>query len=133
MMQMWSSGGAESELRLAPDSDGPMNPNKGASYCSLPVVSVRTHDVAAVCPISAVDVPFSQWSKDEVCGWLQEQGLGLYVAQCQSWVKSGQTILQASQHDLEKVRASSRTRRGHLKALFITQGNHFQSTHRSCA
>ncbi|XP_019132468.2 liprin-beta-1 isoform X3 [Larimichthys crocea] len=51
---------------------------------------------------TAVDVPFSRWSKDEVCGWLHEQGLGLYVAQCQSWIKSGQTLLQASQHDLEK-------------------------------
>ncbi|XP_035851914.1 liprin-beta-1 isoform X6 [Sander lucioperca] len=51
---------------------------------------------------NAVDVPFSQWSKDEVCAWLHEQGLGLYVAQGQSWIKSGQTLLRASQHDLEK-------------------------------
>ncbi|XP_074554220.1 liprin-beta-1-like [Halichoeres trimaculatus] len=51
---------------------------------------------------NAVDVPFSRWSKEEVCGWLQEQGLGLYVAQAQSWIRSGQTLLQASQHDLEK-------------------------------
>ncbi len=49
-------------------------------------------------PVSAADVPFSRWSKDEVCAWLHEQGLGLYVAQCQSWIKSGQTLLQASQH-----------------------------------
>ncbi|XP_070848490.1 liprin-beta-1-like [Chaetodon trifascialis] len=54
------------------------------------------------CKHSAADVPFSRWSKDEVCGWLHEQGLGLYVAQCQSWIKSGQTLLQASQHDVEK-------------------------------
>lgn len=39
-----------------------------------------------------------------MCGWLHEQGLGLYVAQCQSWIKSGQTLLQASQHEVEKVR-----------------------------
>ncbi|XP_028255816.1 liprin-beta-1-like isoform X2 [Parambassis ranga] len=51
---------------------------------------------------NAVDVPFSRWSKDEVCVWLHEQGLGLYVAQGHSWIKSGQTLLQASQHDLEK-------------------------------
>lgn len=60
-----------------------------------------------LCPISAAEVPFSRWSKDEVCAWLQELGLGLYVAQCQIWVKSGQTLLQASQHDLEKVSPSS--------------------------
>ncbi|XP_028426244.1 liprin-beta-1 isoform X1 [Perca flavescens] len=51
---------------------------------------------------NADDVPFSRWSKDEVCAWLHEQGLGLYVAQGQSWIKSGQTLLRASQHDLEK-------------------------------
>ncbi|CAJ1054661.1 liprin-beta-1 [Xyrichtys novacula] len=51
---------------------------------------------------NAVDVPFSRWTKDDVCGWLHEQGLGLYAAQGQSWIKSGQTLLQASQHDLEK-------------------------------
>uniref|UniRef100_H3D541 PPFIA binding protein 1a n=1 Tax=Tetraodon nigroviridis TaxID=99883 RepID=H3D541_TETNG len=51
---------------------------------------------------SAVDVPFSRWSREEVCAWLQEQGLGLYGAQCHGWLQSGQTLLQASQHDLEK-------------------------------
>uniref|UniRef100_A0A4W6C194 PPFIA binding protein 1a n=1 Tax=Lates calcarifer TaxID=8187 RepID=A0A4W6C194_LATCA len=51
---------------------------------------------------NAVDVPFSRWSKEDVCAWLHEQGLGLYAAQGQSWIKSGQTLLQASQHDLEK-------------------------------
>uniref|UniRef100_A0A8C6V298 PPFIA binding protein 1a n=1 Tax=Neogobius melanostomus TaxID=47308 RepID=A0A8C6V298_9GOBI len=50
----------------------------------------------------AVGVPFSQWSKEEVCVWLHEQGLGLYADQGQSWLKSGQTLLHASQHDLEK-------------------------------
>ncbi|XP_047431235.1 liprin-beta-1 isoform X2 [Mugil cephalus] len=50
----------------------------------------------------AVDVPFSRWTKDDVCVWLHEQGLGLYVAQGHSWIKSGQTLLQASQQDLEK-------------------------------
>ncbi|XP_070784750.1 liprin-beta-1-like [Enoplosus armatus] len=51
---------------------------------------------------NAVDVPFSRWSKDDVYEWLHEQGLGLYVSPGQSWIKSGQTLLQASQHDLEK-------------------------------
>ncbi|XP_029969822.1 LOW QUALITY PROTEIN: liprin-beta-1-like [Salarias fasciatus] len=51
---------------------------------------------------SAVDVPFARWTKEEVCVWLHEQGLGLYAAPGQSWIKSGQTLLQASQHDLEK-------------------------------
>ncbi|XP_070709576.1 liprin-beta-1-like [Pempheris klunzingeri] len=51
---------------------------------------------------NAVDVPFSCWSTEDVCAWLHEQGLGLYVAQGQSWIKSGNTLLQASQHDMEK-------------------------------
>ncbi|KAM6895678.1 liprin-beta-1-like [Xenentodon cancila] len=51
---------------------------------------------------NAVDVPFSRWSKEDVCVWLHEQGLGLYVAQGQNWIKSGQSLLQTSQHDLEK-------------------------------
>ncbi|XP_014324585.1 liprin-beta-1-like isoform X1 [Xiphophorus maculatus] len=50
----------------------------------------------------AVDVPLSLWRKEDVCAWLQEQGLGLYSVQGQNWIKSGQTLLQASQHDLEK-------------------------------
>ncbi|KAK6314722.1 hypothetical protein J4Q44_G00142510 [Coregonus suidteri] len=53
---------------------------------------------------SADDVatPFAQWSKEQVCVWLQEQCLGLHVAQAQQWIRSGHTLLQASQHDLEK-------------------------------
>uniref|UniRef100_A0A7N8X2I2 Liprin-beta-1-like n=1 Tax=Mastacembelus armatus TaxID=205130 RepID=A0A7N8X2I2_9TELE len=52
--------------------------------------------------LNAADVPFARWGKDDVVTWLHEQGLGLYVAQAQSWIRSGQTLLQASQHDLEK-------------------------------
>uniref|UniRef100_A0A8C6VXX5 PPFIA binding protein 1 n=1 Tax=Nothobranchius furzeri TaxID=105023 RepID=A0A8C6VXX5_NOTFU len=49
-----------------------------------------------------VDAPFARWSKDQVCDWLQEQGLGLYVNMARVWISSGQTLLQASQQDLEK-------------------------------
>ncbi|XP_013860936.1 liprin-beta-1b [Austrofundulus limnaeus] len=49
-----------------------------------------------------VDAPFARWSKDQVCGWLQEQGLGLYANLARVWISSGQTLLQASQQDLEK-------------------------------
>lgn len=53
--------------------------------------------------LSEQDSPFSRWSKEQVCEWLQEQGLGLYINQAQQWISSGQTLLKASQHDLEKV------------------------------
>ncbi|XP_046878641.1 liprin-beta-1-like isoform X1 [Hypomesus transpacificus] len=49
-----------------------------------------------------VEVPFARWTKEQVCVWLQEQGLGLHMAQAQGWIRSGHTLLQASQHDLEK-------------------------------
>lgn len=39
-----------------------------------------------------------------MCDWLQEQGLGLYVNMARVWISSGQTLLQASQTDLERVR-----------------------------
>uniref|UniRef100_A0A3Q3DD90 PPFIA binding protein 1b n=1 Tax=Hippocampus comes TaxID=109280 RepID=A0A3Q3DD90_HIPCM len=49
-----------------------------------------------------VDAPFARWSKDQVCEWLQEQGLGLYANMARVWISSGQTLLQASQQDLER-------------------------------
>lgn len=52
---------------------------------------------------SDVDAPFARWTKDQVCDWLQEQGLGLYVNMARVWISSGQTLLQASQQDLERV------------------------------
>ncbi|XP_052008482.1 liprin-beta-1-like isoform X2 [Xyrauchen texanus] len=51
---------------------------------------------------SELDAPFARWSREQVCDWMQEQGLGLYVSLARQWVSSGQTLLQASQHDLER-------------------------------
>uniref|UniRef100_A0A8C1G2T4 PPFIA binding protein 1b n=1 Tax=Cyprinus carpio TaxID=7962 RepID=A0A8C1G2T4_CYPCA len=49
-----------------------------------------------------LDAPFARWSREQVCDWMQEQGLGLYVSLARQWVASGQTLLQASQQDLER-------------------------------
>ncbi|XP_075711722.1 liprin-beta-1 [Rhinoderma darwinii] len=49
-----------------------------------------------------LDTPFAKWTKEQVCTWLREQGLGSYVNSCKQWIVSGQTLLHASQHDLEK-------------------------------
>ncbi|XP_046728726.1 liprin-beta-1 isoform X1 [Silurus meridionalis] len=49
-----------------------------------------------------LETPFASWSTEQVCEWLQEQDLGLYMGQAQQWVSSGQTLLNASQNDLEK-------------------------------
>ncbi|XP_073709770.1 liprin-beta-1b isoform X8 [Misgurnus anguillicaudatus] len=51
---------------------------------------------------SELDAPFARWSREQVCDWMQEQGLGLYVGMSKQWISSGQTLLQASQQDLEK-------------------------------
>lgn len=59
--------------------------------------------VVCIVSVSELDSPFSRWSKEQVCEWLQKQGLDLYVNQAQQCISSGQTLLKASQHDLEKV------------------------------
>ncbi|XP_069048874.1 liprin-beta-1b isoform X13 [Lepisosteus oculatus] len=51
---------------------------------------------------SELDAPFAKWTKEQVCNWLQEQGLGLHVGSAKQWILSGQTLLQASQQDLER-------------------------------
>ncbi|XP_041746597.1 liprin-beta-1 isoform X11 [Coregonus clupeaformis] len=53
-------------------------------------------------PNNDLDTPFARWSKEQVCDWLQEQGLGLYLNMAHMWISSGQTLLQASQQDLER-------------------------------
>ncbi|XP_061438162.1 liprin-beta-1 isoform X4 [Rhineura floridana] len=49
-----------------------------------------------------LDMPFAKWTKEQVCNWLHEQGLGSYIGHGKHWILSGQTLLQASQTDLEK-------------------------------
>ncbi|XP_009705627.1 PREDICTED: liprin-beta-1 isoform X3 [Cariama cristata] len=51
---------------------------------------------------SELDMPFAKWTKEQVCNWLQDQGLGSYISNGKHWILSGQTLLQASQQDLEK-------------------------------
>ncbi|KAF5908329.1 liprin-beta-1-like isoform X1 [Clarias magur] len=48
------------------------------------------------------DTPFASWGTKQVCEWLHEKGLGLYATQGEQWIRSGQTLLNASQNDLEK-------------------------------
>ncbi|KAF0876124.1 LIPB1 protein, partial [Crocuta crocuta] len=51
---------------------------------------------------SDLDMPFAKWTKEQVCNWLVEQGLESYLNSGKHWIASGQTLLQASQQDLEK-------------------------------
>uniref|UniRef100_M4AME9 PPFIA binding protein 2 n=1 Tax=Xiphophorus maculatus TaxID=8083 RepID=M4AME9_XIPMA len=47
-------------------------------------------------------LPFSKWSTEQVCDWLEDIGLGQYGLLAHHWVSSGQTLLAATPHDLEK-------------------------------
>lgn len=53
---------------------------------------------------SDMNAPFSKWSCDQVCAWMEDFGLGQYVQMARQWVTSGQTLLSASSQDMEKVR-----------------------------
>ncbi|XP_071391349.1 liprin-beta-2b isoform X1 [Centroberyx affinis] len=46
--------------------------------------------------------PFSKWTTEQVCDWLEENGLGQYGILARHWVTSGQTLLSATPQDLEK-------------------------------
>ncbi|XP_054475226.1 liprin-beta-2b isoform X4 [Anoplopoma fimbria] len=47
-------------------------------------------------------VPFSKWSTEQVCGWIEEIGLGQYGVLACHWVTGGETLLSATLQDLEK-------------------------------
>ncbi|CAJ1057580.1 liprin-beta-2b isoform X8 [Xyrichtys novacula] len=49
-----------------------------------------------------VKMPFSKWSTEQVCDWLEEIGLGQYSILARHWVTSGQTLQSASLQDLER-------------------------------
>ncbi|XP_045904647.1 liprin-beta-2b isoform X4 [Micropterus dolomieu] len=46
--------------------------------------------------------PFSKWSTEQVCDWLEETGLSQYCIPARHWVTSGQTLLSATTQDLER-------------------------------
>lgn len=50
-----------------------------------------------------MNTPFSQWTREQVCGWLEDYGLGQYVNLTRQWVDNGQTLLSARPQDFEKV------------------------------
>lgn len=48
------------------------------------------------------DKPFSEWTSDNICEWLKELGLDSSVPEARRWVKSGQMLLTASSHEIDK-------------------------------
>ena len=51
---------------------------------------------------SSKDPAFQLWECDRVCQWLTDIGLHAYVSACRKWVKTGDTLLRATTHELEK-------------------------------
>ncbi|XP_035273798.1 liprin-beta-2 isoform X2 [Anguilla anguilla] len=60
----------------------------------------QTDDSAS--SIRDMNTPFSNWTKEQVCGWLEDYGLGQYVNLARQWVNTGQTLLSATPQQLEK-------------------------------
>ncbi|KAI1904589.1 hypothetical protein AGOR_G00007180 [Albula goreensis] len=60
----------------------------------------RTNDTAS--SIRDKNTPFSKWTTEQVCGWLEDYGLAQYVNLARQWVNDGQTLLSATPQDLEK-------------------------------
>ncbi|XP_022601950.1 liprin-beta-2 isoform X5 [Seriola dumerili] len=50
-------------------------------------------------------MPFSKWSSEQVCDWIEDIGLSQYSVLARQWVTSGQTLLSATPQDLEKEMA----------------------------
>uniref|UniRef100_UPI0035900177 liprin-beta-1-like isoform X2 n=1 Tax=Myxine glutinosa TaxID=7769 RepID=UPI0035900177 len=45
---------------------------------------------------------FAAWTTEQVCAWLHDLGLGMYVRLARQWIDSGQMMLQASPRELER-------------------------------
>uniref|UniRef100_A0A674N435 PPFIA binding protein 2 n=1 Tax=Takifugu rubripes TaxID=31033 RepID=A0A674N435_TAKRU len=88
------SGGFQSaDPEAAPFKRGGLRATAGPRLTRTPEASASSRDMS---------VPFSQWTKEQVCGWLEDFGLGQYVNLTRQWVESGQTLLSATPQDLEK-------------------------------
>lgn len=79
---------------------------------------------------SELDMPFAKWTKEQVCNWLQDQGLGSYISNGKHWILSGQTLLQASQQDLEKVRSTGNCFQLNIQKIAVSVNvNHVCKVH----
>ncbi|XP_067105577.1 LOW QUALITY PROTEIN: liprin-beta-2 [Osmerus mordax] len=61
-----------------------------------------TRSPGSASAVRDVNTPFCQWSREQVCGWLEDCGLGQYVNLTRQWVENGQTLLSATPQDFEK-------------------------------
>ncbi|XP_046452564.1 liprin-beta-1-like isoform X4 [Daphnia pulex] len=53
-------------------------------------------------PIQESELPFPQWSSDDIASWLHDMGLHLYVSEVQRWGCRGQQLLEVPVAEIEK-------------------------------
>uniref|UniRef100_A0A8C2ECN3 PPFIA binding protein 2a n=1 Tax=Cyprinus carpio TaxID=7962 RepID=A0A8C2ECN3_CYPCA len=70
------------------------------TFC--PKVVVHIFQSNSCCDQLCAYTPFSMWTTEQVCGWLEDTGMGQYVSLARQWVDSGQTLLSATPQELEK-------------------------------
>ncbi|XP_038663838.1 liprin-beta-2-like isoform X4 [Scyliorhinus canicula] len=85
---------------LQDDDEGPLEFRRGGLRATAGPCFARSKDWS--CPRIDPNAPFSQWTTEQVCTWLQDCGLSQYVALARQWVTSGQTLLSATPQELEK-------------------------------
>ncbi|XP_078405523.1 liprin-beta-2b isoform X4 [Cetorhinus maximus] len=85
---------------LQDDDEGTLEFRRGGLRATAGPCLARSKDLSS--PQIDPNAPFSQWTTEQVCTWLQDCGLGQYVALARQWVTSGQTVLSATPQELEK-------------------------------
>uniref|UniRef100_H3D8H7 PPFIA binding protein 2a n=1 Tax=Tetraodon nigroviridis TaxID=99883 RepID=H3D8H7_TETNG len=88
-----SGGFQAADPETGPFKRGGLRATAGPRLTRTPEASACSRDMS---------IPFSQWTKEQVCGWLEDFGLGHYVNLTRHWVESGQTLLSASPQDFER-------------------------------
>uniref|UniRef100_A0A0K8SUD2 SAM domain-containing protein n=2 Tax=Lygus hesperus TaxID=30085 RepID=A0A0K8SUD2_LYGHE len=76
--------------------------NSQAISHSLDSASFKRLQIAFSCSSIRNDKPFSEWSSENICEWLKEMGLDSSVPEARRWVKSGQMLLTATPHEIDK-------------------------------
>ncbi|XP_061628712.1 liprin-beta-2b isoform X11 [Phyllopteryx taeniolatus] len=80
--------------------------------------------------IRDLKMPFSKWSTEQVCEWLEDIGLGQYAILAQQWVTSGQSLMSANAQDLEKemvMKNPLHRKKLHLSMKTLTSKQHEKS------
>ncbi|XP_059508083.1 liprin-beta-2b isoform X4 [Stegostoma tigrinum] len=85
---------------LQDEDEGTLEFRRGGLRATAGPCLTRSKELSS--PRIDPSAPFFQWTTEQVCTWLQDGGLGQYVALARQWITSGQTLLSATPQDLEK-------------------------------